>query len=81
MQNIQQKITDILTEKLGIVASEITSDANFVKDLGIDSLDYAELVMDFEQTFGIKIPDDDAEKMQTIGQAVKYIESKLKKNN
>ena len=79
MQNIQQKITDILTEKLGIVASEITPDANFVKDLGIDSLDYAELVMDFEQTFDIKIPDDDAEKMQTIGQAVKYIESKLRK--
>jgi acyl carrier protein len=79
MQDIQQKITDILTEKLGIARSEITPDANFVKDLGIDSLDYAELVMDFEQTFDIKIPDDDAEKMQTIGQAVKYIESKLKK--
>lgn len=79
MQDIQQKITGILIEKLGIVGSEITPDANFVKDLGIDSLDYAELVMDFEQTFDIKIPDDDAEKMQTIGQAVKYIESKLKK--
>ena len=79
MQDIQQKITSILIEKLGIVGSEITPDANFVKDLGIDSLDYAELVMDFEQTFDIKIPDDDAEKMQTIGQAVKYIESKIKK--
>jgi acyl carrier protein len=79
MQDIQQKVTVILTEKLGIAASEITPDANFVKDLGIDSLDYAELVMDFEQTFDIKIPDDDAEKMQTIGAAVKYIESKLKK--
>jgi acyl carrier protein len=79
MQNIQQKITAILIEKIGIVESEITPEANFVKDLGIDSLDYAELVMDFEQTFDIKIPDDDAEKMQTIGQAVKYIESKLKK--
>ncbi len=79
MQDIQQKITSILIEKLGITGSEITPDANFVKDLGIDSLDYAELVMDFEQTFDIKIPDDDAEKMQTIGQAVKYIESKLKK--
>ncbi len=79
MQDIQQKITIILIEKLGITGSEITADANFVKDLGIDSLDYAELVMDFEQTFDIKIPDDDAEKMQTIGQAVKYIESKLKK--
>ena len=79
MQDIQQKITDILTQKLGIAESEITPDANFVKDLGIDSLDYAELVMDFEQTFDIKIPDDDTEKMQTIGQAVKYLQSKLKK--
>lgn len=79
MQEIQQKIASILTEKLGIAESEITPDANFVKDLGIDSLDYAELVMDFEQTFDIKIPDDDADKMQTIGQAVKYIEAKMKK--
>jgi len=79
MQNVQQKVTAILVEKLGIAESEITPNANFVKDLGIDSLDYAELVMDFEQTFSIKIPDDDAEKMQTITQAVTYIESKLKR--
>ncbi len=79
MQNVQQKVTAILVEKLGIAESEITPNANFVKDLGIDSLDYAELVMDFEQTFSIKIPDDDAEKMQTINQAVSYIEGKLKK--
>ncbi len=79
MQEIEKKIANILTEKLGIAESEITPDANFVKDLGIDSLDYAELVMDFEQTFDIKIPDDDADKMQTIGQAVKYIQSKRKK--
>jgi len=77
MPDIQKKVTAILIEKLGIPESEITPDANFVKDLGIDSLDYAELVMDFEQTFDIKIPDDDAEKLQTISQAVKYIESKL----
>ncbi|HNP95973.1 MAG: acyl carrier protein [Cyclobacteriaceae bacterium] len=77
MPDIQKKVTSILIEKLGIPESEITPDANFVKDLGIDSLDYAELVMDFEQTFDIKIPDDDAEKLQTISQAVKYIESKL----
>ncbi|MEQ8302396.1 MAG: acyl carrier protein [Cyclobacteriaceae bacterium] len=76
MQDIEKKVTAILTDKLGIPASEITPDANFVKDLGIDSLDYAELVMDFEQTFDIKIPDDDAEKLQTISQAVKYIASK-----
>ncbi len=79
MQNVHQKVTAILVEKLGIAESEITPNANFVKDLGIDSLDYAELVMDFEQTFSIKIPDDDAEKMQTINQAVTYIESKLKR--
>jgi acyl carrier protein len=79
MQDIQKKITSILTDKLGIPESEITDDASFVKDLGIDSLDYAELVMEFEQTFDIKIPDDDAEKMQTIGQAVKYIREKLGK--
>ena len=79
MQDIQKKVTLILTDKLGIPDSEITPDASFVKDLGIDSLDYAELVMEFEQTFNIKIPDDDAEKMQTIGQAVKYIGEKLGK--
>ncbi len=77
MADIQKNVTAILVEKLGIPESEITPDANFVKDLGIDSLDYAELVMEFEQTFDIKIPDDDAEKLQTISQAVKYIESKL----
>jgi acyl carrier protein len=80
MQEIQKKITDILIQKFGIVESEITPDANLVKDLGIDSLDYAELVMDFEQTFDIKISDEDAEQMQTIGQAVKYIDSKRKKS-
>ena len=77
MPDIQKKVTSILTDKLGIPESEITPDASFVKDLGIDSLDYAELVMEFEQTFNIKIPDDDAEKMQTIGEAVSYIRSKL----
>lgn len=77
MQDIQKKIASILIDKLGIPESEITPDASFVKDLGIDSLDYAELVMEFEQTFDIKIPDDDAEKMQTIGQATQYIKSKL----
>ena len=77
MQDIPQKVTRILTEKLGIAESEITPDANFVKDLGIDSLDYAEIVMEFEQTFDIRIPDDDAEKLQTYGQAVKYIHEKV----
>jgi len=79
MQDVPEKVTRILTEKLGIAESEITQDANFVKDLGIDSLDYAEIVMEFEQTFDIRIPDDDAEKLQTFGQAVSYIQDKMKK--
>ena len=79
MQDVEKKVTAILIEKLGVPDSQITPDASFVKDLGIDSLDYAELVMEFEQSFDIKIPDDDAEKMQTIGEAVAYIQSKLKK--
>lgn len=78
MQDISKRVAQILMDKLGIAESEITPDANLVKDLGIDSLDYAEIVMDFEQTFDIKIPDDDAEKLSTIGNAVKYIEAKLK---
>lgn len=77
MQDIPSKVTQILTEKLGIAQSEITPDANFVKDLGIDSLDYAEIVMEFEQTFNIRIPDDDAEKLQTFSEAVNYITAKV----
>jgi len=77
MQDVSKRVAQILIEKLGIAESEITPDANLVKDLGIDSLDYAEIVMDFEQTFDIKIPDHDAEKLSTIGNAVKYIENKL----
>ena len=75
---IEKKVTTIITEKLGIPETEVTPDANFVKDLGIDSLDYAELVMEFEQTFDIKIPDDDAEKLANISSAVDYISSKVK---
>jgi len=79
MQNVQKKIAAILIDKLGIPESEITPDASFVRDLGIDSLDYAELVMEFEQTFDIKIPEKKKKKMQTIGQAAEYISSKIKK--
>ena len=77
MQDIQNKITEILVDKLGLAETAITPDANFVKDLGIDSLDYAELVMEFEQNFDIRIPDEDAEQMQTINQAVNYITKKM----
>lgn len=80
MDEIQQKVTTIITDKLGIPETEVTPDANFIKDLGIDSLDYAELVMEFEQTFEIKIPDDEAERLVTISSAVEYIRSKVSKN-
>jgi acyl carrier protein len=74
---IQDQITQILVDKLGIANTEVTPEANFIKDLGIDSLDYAELVMEFEQSFDIRIPDEDAEQLQTINQAVNYIEKKI----
>ena len=77
MQDIPKKVTRILTEKLGIAESEITPDANFVKELGIDSLDYAEIVMEFEQKFEIRIPDDDAEKLQTYDSDVQNIQGKV----
>lgn len=76
---IQEQITQILVDKLGLAETEVTPDANFIKDLGIDSLDYAELVMEFEQTFDIRIPDEDAEQLQTIKQAVSYIDKKMSK--
>ena len=76
--NINNTVTKILVDKLGIAETEVTPDANFIKDLGIDSLDYAELVMEFEQTFDIRIPDEDAEQLQTMNQAVAYIEKKMK---
>lgn len=78
--DINHTVTKILVDKLGIAETEVTPDANFVKDLGIDSLDYAELVMEFEQTFDIRIPDEDAEQLQTMNQAVAYIGKKMNKN-
>ena len=77
MNSVTETITKILVDKLGIAETEVTEDANFIKDLGIDSLDYAELVLEFEQAFDIVIPDSDAEKLQTIDQAIIYIEEKL----
>lgn len=77
MQDIAAEVKEILVEKLGIAPTEVTPDANLIKDLGIDSLDYAELVMEFEQTFDIRIPDNDAELLSTVNQAVKYISNKL----
>ncbi len=77
MSKTLEKVTRILVEKIGIAPTEATTDANFIKDLGIDSLDYAEIVMEFEQSFNIRIPDSDAERLQTVGQAVEYIDEQL----
>jgi acyl carrier protein len=77
MSNITERVTKIIVEKLGVEASEVTLDANFASDLGADSLDTVELIMELEKEFDISIPDDQAEKIQTVGQAVSYLEAQL----
>jgi len=72
-----QKIKSIIAEQLGVKPEEVTDQAKFVEDLGADSLDTVELVMALEEEFGIEIPDEDAEKMTTVGEAIKYIEEKV----
>ena len=74
-----EKITEIIVEQLGVKPEEVTPEASFVDDLGADSLDTVELVMAFEEEFGIEIPDEEAEKIQTVGDAVKYIDEKTAK--
>ncbi len=73
---VQDKITEIIVEQLGVKPEEVTPEASFVDDLGADSLDTVELVMALEEEFGIEIPDEDAEKIQTVGDAIRYIEDK-----
>ena len=78
MANIAEDVKAIIVEKLGVDASEVTEKASFTNDLGADSLDIVELIMDFEKTFDIEIPDDDAsDKITTVGDAIKYIEDKV----
>ena len=73
---VQDKVTEIIVEQLGVKPEEVVAEASFVDDLGADSLDTVELVMAFEEEFGTEIPDEDAEKIQTVGDAIKYIEEK-----
>ena len=75
MSSIEQQVKAIVAEQLGVKEEEVTNDASFVDDLGADSLDTVELVMELEEEFDINIPDDAAEKIQTVGQAVQYIEA------
>ena len=74
MSNIAEKVTQIIVDKLGVDTSEINNEASFTNDLGADSLDTVELIMEFEKEFDIQIPDDQAENIATVGQAISYIE-------
>jgi acyl carrier protein len=76
--SIESRVKEIIVNELGVEAEKVTSEASFVEDLGADSLDTVELVMAFEEEFGIDIPDEDAEQMSTVGQAIKYLESNSK---
>jgi acyl carrier protein len=75
MSEIAERVRDIIADKLSVEKSEVTNDASFANDLGADSLDTVELVMEFEKEFGISIPDDQAEKLTTVGAAIAFVES------
>ncbi len=77
-EDILKKVREIIVDKLGVEESEVTETANFTNDLGADSLDTVELIMEFERVFDIKIPDEDASSIATVSDAVNYVESKLK---
>ena len=70
---LEDKVKEIIVEQLGVNADQVTQDASFIEDLGADSLDTVELVMAFEEEFGVDIPDEDAEQMRTVGDAIKYL--------
>ncbi len=75
---IEEKVRNIIVEQLGVTAEQVTLEASFIEDLGADSLDTVELVMAFEEEFGVEVPDEDAEKLQKVGDVVKYIEEHSK---
>ena len=77
VENVEERVLNIVCEQLGTSRDKITRETSFINDLGADSLDTVELVMEFEDEFEINIPDEDAEKIQTVGDAITYIESKL----
>ncbi|MEX2435138.1 MAG: acyl carrier protein [Balneolaceae bacterium] len=75
-QDVEAKVKSIIVDKLGVDESEVVAEANFTNDLGADSLDTVELIMEFEKEFDLSIPDEDAENIATVGDAVKYIQGK-----
>ncbi|MBO6118631.1 MAG: acyl carrier protein [Bacteroidales bacterium] len=78
MSEIAKKVIAIVVDKLGVEESQVTPEANFTSDLGADSLDTVELIMELEKEFNISIPDDDAQKIATVGDAIAYIENAAK---
>jgi len=78
-KSVQDRVKEIIVEQLGVNPDQVTPEAKFIADLGADSLDTVELVMAFEEEFGAEIPDEDAEKLQTVGDVVKYIEERGEK--
>jgi acyl carrier protein len=79
MSEIAKKVIAIVVDKLGVEESQVTPEANFTSDLGADSLDTVELIMELEKEFNLSIPDDEAEKIATVGDAIAYIENATKK--
>lgn len=77
-KSTEQRIKDIIVEQLGVNADQVTPDAKFIEDLGADSLDTVELIMALEEEFGIEVPDEEAEKLQNVGDVTKYIEENQK---
>jgi acyl carrier protein len=77
-KSIEEKVKDIIVEQLGVNPEQVTPTASFIEDLGADSLDIVELVMAFEEEFSVEVPDEDAEKLQTVGDVIKYIEERAK---
>lgn len=75
MSDIRAKVVSIIVDKLGVEESEVTDEASFTNDLGADSLDTVELIMEFEKEFDLSIPDEEAEKIETVGDAITYIEA------
>ena len=78
-KSIEEKVKDIIVEQLGVNPEQVTQNASFIEDLGADSLDTVELVMAFEEEFSVEVPDEDAEKLQSVGDVIKYIEEKASK--
>lgn len=77
MADVDKKVKEIIVSKLGVDEAQITPEASFTNDLGADSLDTVELVMEFEKAFNLQIPDEDAEKIGTVGDAINYLKSKI----